>query len=254
MLIFKSLYGLPLRMVEGYVKSLFQLTNLDLEVPDYTTISRRAQKLNLSLKKTNKLTTDIILDSTGCKLYGEGEWKVRQHGWNYRRTWKKLNIAIDSDGEIRAVVVNDNHSHDMSSIDAILKQEPSNIESFYGDGGYDFAPVYMSLVGRGVKNILIPPRHDAKIVIHGNAKSPPYPRDENLRAIRKTSRTTWKRESGYHTRSLVETTMYRYKTTFGDHIYFRNHKSQCNEVISKCNILNTFHALGMPECVVVETG
>lgn len=252
MLIFKSLYGMPLRMLEGYIQSLFDSMKIPLDVPNYSTVSRRAQKLNIKLKKQNKQITDIILDSTGCKLYGEGEWKVRKHGWNYRRTWKKLNIGIDADGEIRTVVVNDNHSHDSIVIDESLQQEPSIIRSFYGDGGYDFASVYMSLQGREVENILIPPRVDAKIKIHGNTKGPPYARDENLRAIRKSTRKLWKQSSGYHTRSLVETTMYRYKSTFGDHIYFRTHQSQCNEVITKCNILNTFHRLGMPECSVAE--
>ena len=89
-------------------------------------------------------------------------------------------------------------------------------------------------------------------VIHGNIKAPPYPRDENLRSIRKSTRKLWKQRSGYHIRSRGETIMYRLKTTFGQHLSFRNHESQCNEVMVKCNILNTFHSLGIPECYVVE--
>lgn len=243
----KAVYGLPLRALAGFIQSIFQLSEIELPVPDYTTMSRRANKCKIALRPSRKDTTDIILDSTGTKVFGEGEWKVRKHGWSKRRTWKKLHIGIDSKGEIRAVCVTDNDTHDSLVIDDILDQETAPITDFYGDGAYDTYSVYQALLSRGVTGFHVPPQKNAKIKIHGNTKRKPYPRDENLRAIRKSTRKKWKEASGYHIRSLGETVMYRYKTVFGDHMSFRSDDSQKNEVLIKCNILNTFHFLGMPD-------
>jgi hypothetical protein len=250
----KAQYGLPLRATVGFAISIMNMMNKVLNMPDYSTLSRRAKTLHINLKKQKKDNIHVSLDSSGVKIYGEGEWKVRQHGWSKRRTWTKIHIGIDDDSEIRAVVTTGSDTHDCEVIDDILKQEDAVIDGFRADGAYDMAPVYMSLVGREVQKIMIPPRRDAVIQIHGNTKGPPYPRDENLRAIRKSTRKQWKRESGYHGRSRIETTMYRFKTTFGDRLSFRNRESQGHEVLIKCNILNTYHRLGMPESYVAETG
>jgi IS5 family transposase len=251
MLTIKAVYGLPLRATVGFVQSLFDLLGIPLSVPDYTTISRRSEHLNILLQKTSKETTDLILDSTGAKVFGEGEWKVRKHGWSKRRTWKKLHIGIDSDGEIRGVVMTDNNIHDSLVVDDILNQEKARITDFYGDGAFDTWETYHSLLAWGVTGFHIPPRTGAVIHMHANNNRIPYPRDENLRAIRKTTRKQWKKTSGYHTRSLVENLMFRYKTIFGDHMSFRDVNRQRSEVMTKCNILNTFHFLGVPESCVV---
>lgn len=248
----KAMYGLPLRALEGFIHSVFALSGISLSVPDYTTISRRALHLNVELKKnTTKESVDIILDSTGNKVYGEGEWKVRQHGWRKRRTWTKIHIGIDSDGEIRAEVITENNIHDSLVIDDILNQEEKPIDGFWGDGAFDACPVYMSLAAHDIQKVHIPPHKNARIRFKVNELSPPYARDENLRAIQKTTREEWKHSSGYHKRSLVENTMYRYKTAFGERISFRKKGSQHAEVRVKCNILNIFHSLGVPESYVV---
>lgn len=251
MITIQAVYGLPLRATSGFVRSIFELMNMVLSVPDYTTISRRAVNLNVALNVTRKNATDLILDSTGSKVYGEGEWKVRKHGWSKRRTWKKIHIGIDSKGEIRAVVVTNNDTHDSTVIENILNQEKTPINDFYGDGAYDTYSVYQSLLSRDVTGFHIPPKKDAIIKIHGNTKGPPYPRDENLRAIRRSTRKRWKETSGYHVRSLAETAMFRYKTTFGEHMIFRTDGSQRNEVVTKCNVLNIFHLLGTPDSYAV---
>jgi hypothetical protein len=251
MLTIKAVYGLPLRATTGFVQSIFTLIGIPLSVPDYTTISRRAEYIQISLQKVPKDTTDLILDSTGSKVYGEGEWKVRKHGWSKRRTWKKLHIGIESGGEIRAVVVTDNYIHDSLVIEDIIHQENAQITDFYGDGAYDTWNVYQTLMAWGITGFHIPPRIGAVIQMHGNNNRIPYPRDENVRAICKSTKKQWKENSGYHTRSLGETVMFRYKTIFGDHMSFRSDKRQKNEVITKCNILNIFHSLGVPESYVV---
>jgi hypothetical protein len=247
MMTLKILYQLPLRSVVGLMQSLFEFSGKTLPTPDYTTVSRRMKRITITLKKTRKDTTDIILDSTGLKLYGEGEWKVRKHGWNYRRTWKKVHVGIDSIGEIRSVVTTHSGTHDSIMTDILLKQEQAIITDFYGDGAYDSYGVYTSLMARSVQNYHIPPQHNAKITYDTSVY---YPRDENIRHIQKTSRQRWKQESGYHKRSLIESTMFRMKRVCKGTLSFRNSSSQDNEVILLCTILNTFHSLGMPRSVV----
>ena len=251
LLMVKALYGLPLRNTEGFVASVFKLVGIVLKIPDYSTVSRRAETMTVVLKKMAKENVHFILDSTGGKVYGEGEWKVRKHGWSKRRTWKKIHLGIDSDGEIRAVEVTDHTTHDGTVIDDILKQEDAQITDFYGDGAYDIFGVYSVLQDYQVTGFHIPPQKNAKIKVHGNRKLPPWPRDENLRAIRTSGRKRWKETSGYHTRSLGETVMSRFKSSFGHRLHFRTHSAQTAEVMTKANILNAFYLLGMPESVAI---
>lgn len=250
MLTIQAIHRLPLRATVGFVQSIFRLTGINLSVPDYTTLSRRAESIRVPLRVSRKETTDLILDSTGVKVFGEGEWKVRKHGWSKRRVWKKIHVGIDSNGEIRAVEVTGHNAHDCTAVNDILNQGDTPVTDFYGDGAYDTWGVYHLLLAHGVSGFHIPPQKNAKIHVHGNTKRTPYPRDENLRAIRKSTRKRWKEVSGYHVRSLGETVMYRYKTTFGGHMTFRREKRQKTEVLVKCNILNTFHFLGSPESCV----
>jgi hypothetical protein len=248
----QQLYHLPLRAIQGFTRSLFDLVGMMLDVPNYTTLSRRNRGLAIKVRKSAKEITDIIIDSTGLKVYGEGEWKVRKHGAGKRRTWKKIHIAIDEKGEIRAVEVTENDTHDSEVISELLAQEVAPIEHFAGDGAYDTRSVYDALIDRSVNTIRIPPQKNAKIWQHGNSSKIPHPRDENLRAIRRTTRTRWKQDSGYHQRSLSENTMFRLKTIFGGSLRFRCNESQTNEVLMRANILNAFFALGMPQTSVVS--
>lgn len=253
-LIISIIYRLPLRQTQGFIKGLFTQRGISVSVPDYTTLSRRRQTMTVIIPKQKKETVALILDSTGLKIYGEGEWKVRKHGWQYRRTWRKVHIGIDTDGEIRALSVTHSDTHDCTQIDTILTQtKDDTITDFYGDGAYDTTPIYMLLAANKISNVHIPPRKDAKIKQHGNRKKPPLVRDENLRAIRQTSRQQWKYNSGYHTRSLGETVMYRFKTIFGGTLSTRTDKAHTADIRLKAKILNTFTYAGMPDGVMVAT-
>lgn len=241
---------LPLRSVEGFLRSVFTHTGITLPVPDATTLSRRGALLTVRLPKRRKTTeekTIIVVDSTGVKVYGEGEWKVRQHGKGKRRTWKKIHVAVDEEGEIRAVDVTGNDTHDGEVAPKLLAQEETPIAAFMGDGAYDQERVYRACVRRGIPHILVPPRKDAKIKIHGNTQGPPHPRDETLRAIRHHGRVWWKRTSGYHTRSLIESTMFRWKTILGDRVRSRVRARQVTELMLGAVVLNRMFSLGMPE-------
>src|SRR5512138_2726578 len=175
--------------------------HLDLPVSDYTTLCRRAGTLHITLPKEATGPLHLVLDSTGLKVYGEGEWKVRQHGYSKRRTWLKLHLAIDPEThEIQAAMVSEPGVTDAETVPSLLEQVEDPVAGVGADGAYDRRAVYAELDRRGARAV-IPPRRDAKIQRHGNTAGPRLARDENLRRI---GRKAWKRESGYHRRSLGE--------------------------------------------------
>lgn len=243
----KFLFRLPYRATEGFGKSLFELMGLDLKVPDYSTLSRRAKKLQVTLPQTSA-ASHIVMDATGLKVYGEGEWKVRKHGYSKRRTWRKLHLSINPDsGEIVVAELTSNSITDGQAGVTMLEALPSQPDRVTGDGGYDKRSFYQTCQRLGLKQIVVPPQRNAKIWQHGNCKQPPHPRDENLRFIRKHGRRKWKRSKGYHERSLVETVMFRYKQSFGAELQSRDEASQKTEVQVKCAILNRFAMIGRPD-------
>ncbi len=246
---FGKVFHQKLRQAEGLVENIFKLMNIKLSVPDYSTLSRRGGQILVKLPKQDKKAEKliIIVDSTGLKVYGEGEWKVRQHGKSKRRTWRKAHLAITPDGEIRAVKLTGNEAADCEILDDLLNQEGSAIDSLAGDGGYDKEVVCRKCQEKKINKVLIPPQKNAKIRRHGNLKGEPHPRDENLRQIRKSSRKQWKEQSGYHVRSLVETAIYRFKTILGDKLNSRKLSNQITEFAISASILNTMTALGMPD-------
>jgi len=241
-----------LRQTEGLVKSTFKMLELDLDVPDYSTLSRRLSDLNVQLPTLPKENIVIIMDSTGLKIYGEGEWKVRKHGWSKHRTWRKGHIAVTPDGEVRVAKLTGNNTSDSEVFGDLLDQEEATIETISADGAYDTKNVYDICQEKNISNILIPPQRNAKIWQHGNLKSKPHPRDENLREIRRTSRKKWKESVGYHVRSLSETAMFRFKTIFGGTLNSRKFKNQQNEFLIAISAMNKMTRLGMPDSYVIE--
>lgn len=256
MLTLKEVFHLTNRGVEGFVKSIFEMMRINLPVPDHTTLSTRGKQLKVELPRQAQGQIQIVMDSTGLKIYGEGEWKVRKHGWSKHRTWRKLHLMVDpGSGEIQAVDLTGADGHDSKSVKPMLAQlEPTvEIEVIAGDGGYDTWETYDVINARAPDaKIKIPPQKNAKIKQHGNCKSPPLPRDEALRAIRKSSRKTWKKQSGYHQRSLAETAMFRFKTIFDGHLSTRSLDAQTIQVRIRCKALNRMTLLGMPQSYKVS--
>ncbi|MDD1444313.1 IS5 family transposase [Dolichospermum sp. ST_sed3] len=249
MLTVKEVFHLTNRGVEGFVRSIFRMMKINLPVPDHTTVSTRGKNLKVNLPKKANQKLNIVMDSTGLKIYGEGEWKVRMHGVSKRRTWRKLHIGANpEDGEIQAVILTENNVSDDQAVDELLGQIEQAIIDFAADGAYDKRKVYDSLNAHSPDvNILIPPRKNARIWKHGNTKTERLKRDENLRAIRKDGRKEWKKNSGYHIRSLAETTMFRLKTIFGDGLSARLLETQTTQALVRCAALNRMTHLGMPQ-------
>lgn len=249
MLTVKEVFHLTNRQTEGFMRSIFALMKIELPVPDHSTLSKRGKDLKVNLPKKTHSSLNIVMDSTGLKIYGEGEWKVRQHGISKRRTWRKLHVGANpEDGEIQAVILTENNISDDAAVEVLLEQIEQEIVKFAADGAYDKRKVYDSLNAHSpAVKILIPPRKNARIWKHANTKTERLKRDENLRAIRKFGRKEWKKESGYHVRSLAETAMFRLKTIFGDELSTRLIETQTTQALVRCAALNKITRLGMPQ-------
>ena len=254
MLTVKEVFHLTNREVEGFMRSLFKLLKIHLAVPDHSTLSKRGKTLKVKLPKKVRGQLDIVMDSTGMKIYGEGEWKVRTHGKSKRRTWRKLHVGVDPhSGEIQAAVLTENSISDDEMAETLFQQIEQPIAALAADGSYDKRKVYASLGAHSPDaRVLIPPRKNARIWQHGNTRADQLKRDENLRYIRQHGRTAWKRESGYHSRSLAETAMFRMKTIFGDHLSARLLATQTTQALIRCAALNRVTHLGMPQSYRVD--
>jgi transposase len=245
-LLLRETYHLPLRSTEGLVSSVLRLMRLALPAPHYSTLCRRARQLELSLAVPQKIA-HLVIDSTGLKVYGEGEWKVRTHGADRRRTWRKLHIAMDaSTHQLTSALITDKDELDRHAVPGLLAETTGEVEYVCADGAYDFEQCYRAIRQREAK-ALIPPRSDA--VIRG--KSPFEHRDENLREIRKLGRKQWKLKSTYHRRSLVECAFFRLKTIFSDRLRARTIETQTAEAQIRCLALNRMTGLGMPESYAI---
>ena len=242
----RCVYPLTLRATEGFARSLFGPMEVDLSVPDYTTIRRRAATVRITPPKKATGPPHLVSDGTGLKVYGEGEWRVRQHGSSKRRTRRKPHLAVDPQThEIQAAMVTDPGVTDAETVAALLERVENPIDSAAGDGAYDRRVVYDAWDSRSAPAV-VPPRRDARIQRHGNTSGPRLARDEDLRRIREVGRAAWKEESGYHERSLAETAMFRMKTLFGDGVASRCSPQQATEAGVRCRALNIRTHQGMP--------
>lgn len=242
----KAVFHLAYRQTEGFANSLSELLGVKLAIPDYTTLNRRAKTLQIQLPSSEKGPIHLVLDSTGLKVYGEGEWKVRQHGYSKRRTWRKLHLGVDeASGEIEAEVLTEAGVDDAEEAAELLGQTQSKIKQLSADGAYDKQKVYQAAMDKQVQKITIPPRRDAVLWVENPAA--PHPRNTNLGRVEEVGRQDWKKESGYHRRSLAETAMFRFKTIFGDALAAREEQRQQTEARLKCVALNRMTRLGMPE-------
>lgn len=245
----KAVFRLTYRQLEGFVGSILSMMKLDLQVPSYSQISRRAGQVNmqLSLPKSNG-PLHIVFDSTGLKVYGEGEWKVRKHGISKRRTWRKLHLGVDEKtGLIHAQVLTENGTGDGDSqqFEELLEQVESQVDRVSGDGAYDTWEIWSLLKEKGIQGI-IPPQENAVCWLDKKGQPLDIGRNVVLQAIEQKGRKEWKQQSGYHRRSLSETAMFRYKKIFGAELQSRKLENQKTEAAVKVVCLNKMTGIGMP--------
>lgn len=247
----KCLFGLALRQSLGLVESLLRLACVDWKVPDFSTVCRRQKTLRVQLPYRPCTTAlDLLVDSTGIKFLGEGEWKRKKHGAEYRRQWRKVHLGIDAQTlEIRAIEVTNNSVGDAPMLPELLGQIPADeaVASVSGDGAYDTKACHAAIAQRGAQAV-IPPRKNARpwrASLVGAAS-----RNEALNACHRLGRAIWKKWSGYHRRSLVETKMHCFKR-LGERVMARTFERQVVELHVRVAVLNRFTQLGRPTTVPV---
>ncbi|UMM07973.1 IS5 family transposase [Gluconobacter frateurii] len=242
----KVLFGFALRQTTGFVESLLRLAGLAWSVPDFSTLSRRQKALTVDISyRSSDGPLHLLIDSTGIKVEGEGEWHRRKHGGSKHRIWRKLHIAVDEGSlEIRAVEMTRNEIGDAPVLPMLLEQIPQDedIASVTADGAYDTRRSHDTIAERGAQAI-IPPRKNAKTWCPTSAGA--ITRNETLRACRHLGRAIWRRWSGYHRRSRVETKMHCIKL-LGQRLTARDFDRQITEVHVRIAVLNRFTALGIP--------
>src|SRR5215831_13865508 len=210
----RLLFHLPLRQTEGFLDSVVRLMDLALPCPDHTTLSRRHATVVIrrQINHAPQGPIDLIVDSTGSKVCGQGEWHSQKHGEKRARRWKKLHLGVDAQGRIVASTLTESQEQDPSQVPALLAQVNHRIDRFVGDGIFDQAPVYTAIENHSPgARVIIPPRKDA--VLSPTATTAPTQRDQHLLAIENEGRLGWKRTAGYYTQSQVENAFSRFKRT-----------------------------------------
>lgn len=247
LLTLRELFRLPYRQTEGLGRALVALLDADAAIPDFTSLAKRAAKLGVSLDIAPTAgPIDVVVDSTGLKVYGAGEWRSQAYQTPKRKTWRKLHLSINAaTQEIVAESLTSHRVDDADVVPELLTQVDSPVAKLYGDGAYDKWKLYDGLAQAEIQPV-IPPRRGAAIRKHGNCAGPRLPRDEAIRGMRRQGRKGWKRASGYHRRSLVETSIFRLKRIFGDRLKNRAFENQKTEARLRCKLLNRFTQIGMP--------
>jgi hypothetical protein len=245
----RALFRLALRQTEGLIGSIIRLLGLDLAIPDHSTLSRRAETLALGRPPSSGEPVHLLVDSTGLKLSGAGEWLVEKHGTSRRRSWRKLHIGVDSDtGRIVATALTTNDVDDSSQVGPLLDQIDGPIASFTADGAYDQDGVYGEVAARHPDAaVVVPPRFSA--VPSETAETAPTQRDQHLQVIAGHGRMGWQKRSGYNWRALVEADIGRWKRVIGPALRSQTNARQATEVAIAADVLNRMLELGRPRYV-----
>ena len=245
----RAVFRLALRQAEGLIGSILRLLGLDLPVPDHTTLSRRGETLQVPRAPAGVGPVHLLVDSTGLRLCGPGEWLAEKHGTRKRRSWRKLHIGVDADtGHILAVELTTHDVDDGSQIVPLLDQIDRPVASFTGDGAYDRDNVYAEVAGRHADAaVVVPPRSNA--VPTSTPQTELSQRDRHLAVIAERGRRGWQKVSGYNFRALVEADINRWKQVMGGALRSRTDGRQATEVATAASVLNRMLDLGRPEYV-----
>jgi len=252
----RAVFRLAYRQAEGLLGSVIGLLGLALPVPDHTTLSRRAATLDVPRPGhadagAGNEPMHLLVDSTGLKLCGKGEWLLEKHGTATRRSWRMLHLGVDAEtGRIVASTLTPKDVDDASQAGPLLDQVAGPVASFTGDGAYDQDRVYASVAERHPEAaVVVPPR--ASAVPSDTAESAPTQRDSHLQHITEHGRMAWQNASGYNRRAQVEATMSRWKQVIGDELRAHTDERRATEVAVAVHALNRMLELGRPSYVRV---
>lgn len=251
-LLIKAVFRTALRALQGFIGSIIRILGLALVCPHYSVFSRRAKGLQIPLRRLLKPgeKLNVVFDSTGLKVFGEGEWKVRKHGYSKRRTWRKVHVGmcVDSGQVVVSAMTSNNVGDDEAMVHMMGALEGLPLGDILGDGAYDTTDCREAVHDLGGRQV-IPPDKNAKEQKRGWIPGLKE-RDRAIRRIQELGsegRSLWKKEVGYHRRSRVETLMFRYKTILGERLTARREWTQATEVSIKLDALNRMTELGMPQ-------
>jgi hypothetical protein len=249
-LILRTVFHQPLRQTEGLVGSLLELMRLDLPVPDHSTLSRRSRTLTVALRvQSANGQVHLLVDSTGVKLSGPGEWLVEKHDTQRHRPWRKLHLGIDAKTDtIVASTLTSKEVDDAAELSPLLDQVEEPLAAVVADGAYDQDRVCDDVAGHSAEAaVVVPPRSTA--VLSPSAETDPTQRDRHIQAIAEQGRMGWQKTSGYNARAGAEGAMSRYKRITGDTL--RSHTRPAQEVETRIavTVLNRMLDLGRPESV-----
>jgi transposase len=252
-LMLRTAFKLALRQIEGLMTPVLSLMGLTISAPDHTTVSRRAVTLPVIQATSVPLgPLHVLIDSTGLQVYGAGQWLEAKHGAKSRRKWRKLHLAVDAaSGIIVAQTLTDQDTDDPSQVEPLLDQIDDQIGQVTADGAYDGAPTYQTIAqhGDGIK-VVIPPRSTS---IPSGELDTPTQRDRHLALIAKQGRLAWQTATDYGRRSLVETTMGRYKALIGPRLRARGFAGQQTEAAIGVAVLNRMLEAGRPDSIRRQT-
>ena len=251
-LMVRAVFRLALRQTEGLIGSILHLLGLELPVPDHSTIGRRARTVKLPTRpRPNGEPLQLLVDSTGLKLGGPGEWLLEKHGTKRRRAWRVLHLGMDvASGRIVAATLTDRGVDDAAQVGPLLDQMADPVVALTGDGTYDRSSVYADVHERHPKaEVIVPPRVDA--AFSATAETAPTQRDRHLQVINARGRMAWQRDSGYNVRARVEGQIGRWKRVIGDSLRFHTDEAQAAEVAIAVKVLNRMLDLGRPNSVRV---
>lgn len=236
----KTFFRCTLRALQGFLDSLIQIMKQDYRSPHYSLFCKRAAEAAALLPKMTKTRpTDLIIDSSGLKILGEGEWKDKVHRSKTRKSWVKLHIAVDArTQEITAAVLSDEYTADSCVLPTLVEKSPKSVKKVLADGAYDRSSVRKFLINRKI-DPCIPPRRGGKL------RKEPYmeSRNQDLLAIRglggsEEAFALWKKLRQYHRRSLVETAFSRLKSLFGNRLNNKKLANQQAEAFFRLHALN----------------
>jgi hypothetical protein len=248
-LMLRAAFKLALRQIEGLMTSVLSLMGLTILAPDHTTVSRRTVTLPvIQATSVPHGPLHVLIDSTGLQVYGAGQWLEAKHGAKSRRTWRKLHLAVDAaSGMIEAQTLTDQDADDPSQVGPLLDQIDDPIIQVIADGAYEGAPTYQTIAAHGDEiEVVIPPRSTA---VPSSEPHPPTQRDRHLAMIAEQGRLAWQATTGYGRRSLVETTMGRYKALIGPRLRARGFAAQQTEAAIGVAVLNRMLVAGRPDSV-----
>ena len=242
----RAVFHLALRQTEGLIGSIIGLLGLDLAIPDHSTLSRRAETLEVPRPRRDAGPLHLLVDSTGLKLCGAGEWLIEKHGTKVRRAWRKLHIGLDADtGQIVAATLTNKERDDGAEVGPLLDQVAGPVASFTADGAYDQEGVAAAAAERHPEAaVIVPPRSTA--VLSETAETEPTQRDRHLQSIAKHGRAAWQKTSGYTKRARAEAAIGRFKQVIGDRLRSRTDRHRATEVDVAVHALNRMLELGRP--------